>query len=74
MPCSLTPTGSERLASIDRSDAVAPNHHKDDPSNTCLSGLTYTALSIAVYASQATSRSTTQDSLPAAGQALPGRT
>ena len=37
-----------------------------------ISGLDRTALGLAVYASQWKSPSPTQDSLPAAGQALPG--
>ena len=37
-----------------------------------ISGLDRTALGLAVYASQWRSPATTQDSLPAAGQALPG--
>ena len=37
-----------------------------------ISGLDRTASGLAVYASQWRSPATTQDSLPAAGQALPG--
>jgi hypothetical protein len=37
-----------------------------------ISGLNHTAFDLAVYASQGRSPATTQDSLPAAGPALPG--
>ena len=42
------------------------------PDDYPVSGLNHTALVLAVYASQRRSPVPTQDSLPAAGQALPG--
>ena len=50
-----------------------PRADKDEGSpRVMLSGLNSTALVLAVYASQEPLRATTQDSLPAAGWALPG--
>ena len=49
--------------------------YRDDPNDTYLSRLHHAAFGLAVYASQAPLRDwPTQDSLPAGGQPLPGRT
>src|SRR4029077_1832572 len=51
---------------------AAPASDNDEGSTRALiSGLNHTAFDLAVYASQGRSPATTQDSLPAAGPALP---
>jgi len=50
--------------------APATDHDEGSP-RVLISGLNRTAFDLAVYASQGRSPATTQDSLPAAGPALP---
>jgi len=73
-PCSPTPVGSIAPcgAKCDATD-VAPAHvHGEDSGRLSFSGLNHTAFDLAVYASQDRSPGPTQDSLLAAGPALPG--
>jgi hypothetical protein len=55
-----------------RFDAAFRNSNNVGSRNIGLSGLSHTACTLAVYASSPASPLTTQDSLPIAGQALPG--
>lgn len=73
MPCSLTPASP--LASRLCCDAAVRPSAQITASAlaTGLSGLYHTAWTLAVYASQPGLPTATQDSLPAAGKALPGR-
>jgi hypothetical protein len=73
-PCSPTPAGPIALFGADRSatDTVPAFVHGEDSQRLTLSGLNHTAFDLAVYASQGGSPLTTQDSLLAAGPALPG--
>jgi len=72
MPRSTTPDCLIRLAKTTIQHGPR-SHHNEDASHNFLSRLYHAALALAVYASQGRSPLTTQDSLPAAGQALPGR-
>ena len=73
MPCSPTPTGPPHQAvrcfgvAFRAMDGVGSR-------DQAISGLHHTACSLPVYASQYRSPGTTQHSVPAAGQALPGGT
>src|SRR5262245_27929043 len=71
-PCSSTPAGSATPGQTTVCRR-GPRADKDGGSpRVMLSGLKRTALALAVYASPRGSPHTTQDALPAAGQALPG--
>src|SRR5215210_2357515 len=70
-PCSPTPAGPDTPGPLRRAGA-APAFDKSKGSRDDLSRLNRTAWALAVYASQWESPPPTQDSLPAAGQALPG--
>ena len=65
------PGGTGHARPSRRADA-APAADKSEDSRNDLSRLNRTAWALAVYASQWGSPPPTQDSLPAAGQALPG--
>jgi hypothetical protein len=71
-PCSPTPAGPDmRSGSKRHMPDAAPVADKNEGSRDDLSRLNYTAFDLAVYASQGRSPAPTQDSLPAAGPALP---
>jgi hypothetical protein len=72
LPCSSTPAGPNAPAITVR--RRGPRYENDEGyPRVVISGLHSTALALAVYASWCGSRHRcTQDSLPAAGQALPG--
>ena len=53
--------------------AVPASDNNEDSPRGMISGLNHTAFDLAVYTSQWRSPATTQDSLPAAGPALPDR-
>ncbi len=65
------PGGTEHVRPLRRVGAV-PAADKSEDSRNDLSRLNHTAWTLAVYASPRGSPLPTQDSLPAAGQALPG--
>ena len=69
-PCSPTPAGPGTLGHACVA-GTAPASDQDEDSHEELSGLNHTAFDLAVYASQGWSPTTTQDSLSAAGPALP---
>jgi hypothetical protein len=73
-PCSATPVGSStRFGSSCHVNDAAPAHvHNEGSPRLKFSGLNHTASDLAVYASRWRSPATTQDSLLAAGPALPG--
>src|SRR5438067_399286 len=73
MPCSSTPVGPPRQA-ISTLRYCLPLLLPRRPPPQPLSGLNHTACPLAVYASSPRSLVATQDSLPTAGQALPGGT
>jgi len=73
MPCSSTPVGPPRQAFSTLRCCLPPLLPRRLPPLP-LSGLNRTACPLAVYASQPGSPLPTQDSLPTAGQALPGGT
>jgi hypothetical protein len=69
------PGRASRARPLRRRSTAAPCHYRDSPDDTYLSRLHHAAFGLAVYASQAPLRDQpTQDSLPAGGQPLPGRT
>ena len=73
MPCSSTPVGPPRQACSTLRCCLPWLLQRRLP-RLPPSGLNHTACSLAVYASSPRSLVTTQDSLPTAGQALPGGT
>ena len=70
-PCSLTPA-SPACQAIRQVGAAPRALYYGGAPREVISGLNRKASALAVYASQDGSLHTTQDSLPAAGQALPG--
>src|SRR5208337_229611 len=71
-PCSWTPVGPKYARPLRRLGTAPACVNNGGSREQKISGLDRTALGLAVYASQWRSPATTQDSLPAAGQALPG--
>jgi len=73
-PCSPTPArpGSSSGPRSRLPDAAPASDNDEGSPRGLISGLNRTAFDLAVYASQRRSPATTQDSLPAAGPALPG--
>src|SRR5271157_3400921 len=71
-PCSWTPVGPKYARPLRRLGTGPACVNNGGSREQKISGLDRTALGLAVYASQWRSPATTQDSLPAAGQALPG--
>ena len=70
LPCSPTPAGPTHQAIAMRRRGPR-SQHDEGSLQEVISGLDNKALALAVYASQCGSRRPTQDSLLAAGQALP---
>ena len=72
-PCSPTPAGPfTRFGSRCHANDAAPAHvHNEGSPHRVFSGLNHTAFDLAVYASQRKLPTPTQDSLLAAGPALP---
>jgi len=70
-PCSWTPVGPKYARPLRRLGTAPACVNNGGSREQKISGLDRTALGLAVYASQWRSPATTQDSLPAAGQALP---
>ena len=70
--CSWTPVGPKYARPLRRLGTAPACVNNGGSREQKISGLDRTALGLAVYASQWRSPATTQDSLPAAGQALPG--
>jgi hypothetical protein len=68
------PGGASAPMILGRSGAAFRYRHSVGLRNDLLSGLHHAAHALAVYASQAPSQTTTQDSLPAGDQPLPGGT
>jgi hypothetical protein len=73
-PCSSTPVGPAAFygTKCSATDTAPAYVHDEGSRRFQLSGLNHTALGLAVYASQGKSPDPTQDSLLAAGPALPG--
>ena len=71
MPCSLTPAGLQTHQAVTVRQHGPRTHHDEGSSREVISGLNGTASTLAVYASPRGSPQRTQDSLLAAGQALP---
>src|SRR5271157_285704 len=71
-PCSWTPVGPKYARPLRRLGTAPACVNNGGSREQKISGLDRTALGLAVYASQWRSPAATQDSLPAAGQALPG--
>ena len=73
-PCSSTPVGPVALSGTKCSatDTAPALAHSEGSGRLIISGLSHTAFDLAVYASQGKSPGPTQDSLLAAGPALPG--
>src|SRR5271157_5840869 len=69
-PCSWTPVGPKYARPLRRLGTAPACVNNGGSREQKISGLDRTALGLAVYASQWRSPATTQDSLPAAGQAL----
>src|SRR6266487_5241686 len=72
MPCSPTPVGPRRQAISAPRCCLPPSVTASAPTTTSLSRLDHTACPLAVYAWRPGLPMATQDSLPAAGHALPG--
>ncbi len=73
-PCSSTPVGPAKFCGTkcNATDAALEHVHNEGSWRLSFSGLNRTAFDLAVYASQGKSPNPTQDSLLAAGPALPG--
>lgn len=73
-PCSSTPAGPRRQAIRRRGTVPAGGNCEDSRNNQGFRSSVAGLDTLAVYASQPPSPTTTQDSLPAVGQTLPGGT